>query len=85
MRERMKYPEDQRNLQEIIDLEHNRMPGNPDYIDFLKAVIPGYDNDFYFNLSYAGTYGSEAYESLSADRQYELSAFYRKHNIYHEQ
>lgn len=60
------------------------MVGDEEYMNFIEDVIPGHSDEFYYNMSYAGTIGSPVYDDLNTDKKDELEAFFIKNKIYNK-
>jgi len=63
------------------DIDHANMVTDPNYFNWLKEEFPGYTDDFYNNLKYAGTVNSPVFLNLSTDCQNDLYNFFIKYKI----
>lgn len=64
--------------------DHADMVSDPEYLDWLKVLVPGKDDEYYENLRYAGTIGSPVFDDLDEKRQRELKKFFRNNKIYYK-
>lgn len=72
---------DPNNQYAMNDRDHQNMVNDPDYVKWLKQVVPGRTDDFYNNLRYSGTKGSPAFDSLAEERKKELGIFLKKNKL----
>ncbi len=63
------------------DYHHQSMIYDNDYKDFLKEVLPGFSNENYESLKYAGTTESPVYQELPNEQKMKIEGFFKDHKI----
>lgn len=64
------------------DRDHADMAGDAEYENYLKGLFPGFEEEEYTYMTYAGTMGSPAFRRLSLSMKRRIKRFFKKNYIY---